>query len=126
MLPPEECDRLLGLAPVGRVAFMSNGEPLIVPVNHAFVDGMIVFKTTVGEKLAAAERQAPMSFEVDGWDTTERTGWSVIVRGTAERIYNTDVEARLEALGLVSWAKPGSAGRWVRIRPTEITGRALR
>ncbi len=126
VLSPGECDRLLGTTPVGRVAFMSKGEPLVLPVNHAYVDGAIVFRTTVGEKLAAAQRGAPMSFEIDGWDAATQTGWSVVVRGVSEAVYASGDVERYESLGLISWAAPGLEARWVRIRPSEITGRALR
>lgn len=126
VLSPEECNRLLDSTAVGRVAFMSKGEPLILPVNHALVDGTIVFRTTVGEKLDAARQRAPMSFEVDGWEPEARRGWSVVVRGTAEAVYEPAEVERLDALGLVSWAKPGVNAQWVRLRPTEISGRALR
>lgn len=105
---------------------MSKGEPLVLPVNHAYVDGAVVFRTSVGEKLAAAQRGAPMSFEVDDWDAATRSGWSVVVRGTAEVVYEPEIVERYESLGLVSWASPGHEARWVRIRPTEVTGRALR
>jgi nitroimidazol reductase NimA-like FMN-containing flavoprotein (pyridoxamine 5'-phosphate oxidase superfamily) len=125
VLSVEECNQRIQEAPVGRVAFMSKGEPLVLPVNHALVDGVIAFRTSIGEKLDAADRRAPMSFEVDDWDASGPSGWSVVVRGVAERVDEPDEIEDLEALGLVSWASPSSA-KWIRIRPTEVTGRALR
>ena len=124
VLTIDECNDRIMQAPVGRVAFMSKGDPLVLPVNHAFVNGSIVFRTSIGEKLAAADRRAPVSFEVDGWDVSGRSGWSVVVRGTAERVDDAQEVEELENLGLVSWASPNAA-KWIRIRPTEITGRSL-
>lgn len=126
VLTAAECDELLATTAVGRVAFMSAGEPLVLPVNHAFHNGAVVFRTTVGEKLAAAQRGAAMSFEIDSWDVSTQRGWSVVVRGTSGAVYDADEVAELEALGLMSWASSGLGAKWIRIRPTEITGRALR
>ena len=126
VLSPAECDGLLESSVVGRVAFISGGAPLILPVNYAYDRGAVVFRTTVGEKLAAADREEPMAFEIDGWDPATEAGWSVIVRGRSERIYDADELEHLEGLRITSWAKPGVNARWIRIRPSEVTGRALR
>ena len=126
VLSPAECHDLLDGEPVGRVAFLSSGTPLVLPVNYALDDTSIVFRTTVGEKLAAADRREQMAFEIDGWDVETQTGWSVVVRGTAERVFDDEEIARLEGLGVTSWAKPGLRARWIRLRPSEITGRAVR
>src|SRR6476469_1728102 len=79
----EECLRRLRTASVGRVAFVDQGEPVILPVNHGMDGDAVVFLTAPGSKLLAAEDEMPVAFEVDGYDSDRRAGWSVLVRGSA-------------------------------------------
>jgi len=121
----EECLERLRATPVGRLALVHAGEPLVFPVNHA-VDGVdIIFRTLWGSKLRAAEDAGTVAFEVDGYDTLTETGWSVIVKGTAEMVYEDKDTDRYDRLRLRSWADTAEAGFWVRIRPIEVTGREV-
>ena len=122
-LPFEDCLRLLASVPVGRVGFASDGELVILPVNHA-VDGQdVVFRTAAGSKLSAAEKQDVVAFEADSYDPRTRAGWSVLVTGRAEVVYEDSEVERLSGLGLQ--AGPSSVERpfWILIRPTSVTGR---
>lgn len=123
ILPFDECLRLLASVPVGRVGFIADGELIILPVNHV-VDGQCVaFRTTYGSKLSAAEGQHLASFEADHYDERTRSGWSVVVTGSAEVV---DAEAdvqRLSCRGLHPWVTAVQHPFWLRIRPTSITGR---
>jgi hypothetical protein len=81
-----------------------------------------VFTTGAGAKLSAAEIGHYVGFETDSYDPETGAGWSVVVNGLAEIVDSAEETARLDALGLKSWA--GAAGRvWVRIRPVSISGR---
>ena len=64
-------------------------------------------------------------FEPDSYDADTRTGWSVLVKGLAETIDSADEVARFDAVGLSAWGGDGSSERWVRIRPSSITGRRI-
>jgi nitroimidazol reductase NimA-like FMN-containing flavoprotein (pyridoxamine 5'-phosphate oxidase superfamily) len=123
ILPFDECLRLLASVPVGRVGFVADGEIVVLPVNHV-VDGHdVVFRTTHGSKLAAAEGQNLAAFEADYYDGQTRSGWSVLVSGRAEVI---DAEAdvrRLSRRGLHPWAAAVQHPFWIRIRPASVTGR---
>lgn len=121
----EECDRLLGSTSVGRVAFLADGDITILPVNYAYHQGTIVFRTTVGAKLEAAARHAAVAFEIDDWDEASQSGWSVLVKGVAIEVLSDDEADGLFQLGLRPWADATSRRRWVRIRPDEITGRKI-
>jgi CBS domain-containing protein/nitroimidazol reductase NimA-like FMN-containing flavoprotein (pyridoxamine 5'-phosphate oxidase superfamily) len=123
VLDLEECLKRLRSSPVGRLAFVLDGTPVILPVNHA-VDGMtVVFATTWGSKLAVAESAEPVAFEVDGIDRARRSGWSVLVKGTASRVYDSPAIERYEKLLLPSWTPPVEEVVWIAIRADEITGR---
>jgi uncharacterized protein len=125
MLPFEDCLRLLASAPVGRVGFCADGEVTVLPVNHA-VDGQdVVFRTAHGSKLSAAEGQAVVTFEADAYDPQARSGWSVLVAGRAEVVYDDAEIQRLSGLGLHPWATAVDRPFWIRIRPTAVSGRQV-
>jgi nitroimidazol reductase NimA-like FMN-containing flavoprotein (pyridoxamine 5'-phosphate oxidase superfamily) len=109
---------------VGRIGFVVDGRPLIIPVNYLADDESIVFCTAPGTKLSAIGGGAPVVFEVDDSRALYHAGWSVLVKGTALEI--TD-EARLDELRrgpLRSWATR-STEHWVCITIEEVTGRRI-
>ena len=125
VLTLEECLVHLRDEPVGRVAFVQDGDPVILPVNHA-VDGLdVVFRTTWGSKLEVARHGGNVAFEVDRYDAATHSGWSVLVSGVAEAVYDAEDSARLDALPLRSWVGTGDPTFWVRIRAEQVTGRAV-
>jgi uncharacterized protein len=123
ILEPEECEALLRTQQVGRVG-LCTGRPLVVPVVYAMLDGDVVFRTAPGEKLIAAALNRLVAFEVDQFDVSARTGWSVVVVGTAEEVVATGELARLRELDLQPWAGE-LRDRFVRIRADEISGRRV-
>jgi nitroimidazol reductase NimA-like FMN-containing flavoprotein (pyridoxamine 5'-phosphate oxidase superfamily) len=126
VLSPTECVALLARGCVGRVGFVVEGRPHVLPVNYAAdTNGVVVFRTSASSLLMAASRQN-VAFEVDGLDEAHRTGWSVCVYGAAREITDaTDpIADRLRALGVISWA-PGRRERWLAVTPQETTGRRL-
>lgn len=125
VLPPETCWELLAGSPIGRVAFVDAGDPVVFPVTHAVVGRRVVFLSEVGTKLAAASENRHVAFEVDAWDPAHRSGWSVLVRGVADVVYEDSAVAELESLRLEPWADGVQQGTWIQIRPDEVTGRRL-
>ena len=125
-LPLAECLRLLARIPVGRVGFNLDGEVVILPVNHALdSDSNVVFRSAAGSKLTAAAGQDAAVFEADDYDPISRTGWSVLVSGRAEAVYDdADIQA-LDRLGLAPWPTAVDRPYWIRIRPISITGRRI-
>jgi uncharacterized protein len=125
VLTTEQCWELIAESPVGRVAFVDAGEPVVLPITHGVHGHQIVFRSASGGKLSAAEMNAPVAFEVDGWDESTHRGWSVLVRGTAEAVYDADEIAAIRAAGSAPWMEAARTGTWVRILPNEISGRRL-
>jgi len=122
----DRCVELMESTPIGRVAFVDGaGEILALPVNFKWHEGTVVFRTLEGQKLAAAAEGKAVCFEVDQWSPEERTGWSVVVQGRAREVTNWAEVEELEGIGLVPWAKEKWKRMWVRIEPTNITGRVL-
>jgi uncharacterized protein len=123
ILPYDECLRLLGTVPVGRVSFFADGEIVVLPVTHVMDGQAPVFRTARGSKLSAAEGQVVVAFEADEYDERTRTGWSVLVNGRAHAIYEDQEIQRLSRLGLRPWLASAKHAFWIRIQPISITGR---
>jgi uncharacterized protein len=120
-----ECLRLLATVPIGRISYTRQALPAVDPVNFALYDGAIVIRTDVGGKLAAATRRTVVAFQADDLDLLLRSGWSVTVVGRCEEVTDAGDIARLDNLGLESWA-PGTRDHYIRIIPGIVTGRRLR
>lgn len=120
-----ECLRLLASVRLGRVAFMADGELVVLPVNHVLDGQDVVFRTAPGSKLSAAENQSAVTFEADDYDQGQRTGWSVLLTGRAQMVYDDAEVDALNSLGLEPWPAAVARPFWVRIRPTSITGRRV-
>lgn len=123
-LAPQECWSLLASAPVGRVGVLVNSAPEIYPVNHAVDGETIVFRTDPGTKLEAVDRSPSVCFQVDGLDLDARGGWSVLVKGKAVELDSAADLLTAAELPLSFWGS-GDKSHWVRIVPTEITGRRI-
>lgn len=125
VLPLQECMRLLGRVPVGRVAFVSRGEVVVVPVNHARDGASVVFRTGEGSIQSSAARRHVVSFEADEYDIDERTGWSVLLKGTLDLVTDDAEVDRLREHGLHPWADASGRPHWVRLTPTTVSGRRI-
>ena len=64
-----------------------------------------------------------VAFEADEYDKRTRSGWSVLVNGRAQAIYEEAEIQRLNHLGLRPWVTAADHPFWIRIRPTSISGR---
>ncbi len=125
-LTGDECRRLLRSQQVGRLAVIAGHEPRIYPVNYALDGDIIVFRTSPGTKLEAADH-ANVTFEVDELDDEERSGWSVVVHGLAEVVtdrHAADLADRTRSAAAEPWA-PGDRPFYVRIIPQKLTGRRI-
>ncbi|HVL27038.1 MAG TPA: pyridoxamine 5'-phosphate oxidase family protein [Acidimicrobiales bacterium] len=126
ILSREECFRLLASRKVGRLGFMLDDQPLVLPVNYSLVRDIVVFRTGSGAKLGAAVGHK-VAFEVDSGGEGEVTGvWSVLVQGVAE-----DITDAADALNVA--LREGAIHPWVsdvrdhyiRVIPHVISGRWL-
>lgn len=122
-LPPDECAKLLGERSVGRVAWTGPAGPTVLPVNFLVVDGEIWFRTTAHSSFANEIDDQPVAFQVDDVDDFTRSGWSVLVRGTAGVVYDADRLPRTWS-GLETWPS-GSHALHVVIEPHLFTGKRL-
>jgi nitroimidazol reductase NimA-like FMN-containing flavoprotein (pyridoxamine 5'-phosphate oxidase superfamily) len=119
----EHCWKAIESAELGRLAVVDPEHgPRIFPLNFAVDGTAILFRTAPGSKLDALTHNSEVAFEIDEFD--DEAAYSVVVSGRAERLESpTEIEAA-EALPLHPWI-PTLKLRWVRIRPTEVTGRVF-
>ena len=122
-LTVEECMAKLSQTFLGRLAYVVEGHPRILPVNHAYRDGAVVFRTGYGPLIEAVHGN-PVAYEVDDYDLTDHSGWSVVVQGIAEEVWREPDLDEVRALPLRPWA-PGDRDHYIRIVPTAITGRRI-
>jgi nitroimidazol reductase NimA-like FMN-containing flavoprotein (pyridoxamine 5'-phosphate oxidase superfamily) len=124
LLDEEECHALLAAGTIGRVGTTIGALPVILPVNYAYVDGAVVFRTGDGTKLRASKGGSVIAFEVDAYDAVARRGWSVLVVGRADVVTDDGDLERLRSLGLAPWAN-GERTTYVRLHPEMLTGRRI-
>jgi len=124
-LSQETCLRLLREGTVGRIAFVSDGDPLILPVNYRLAEPpsgpLVAIRTQPGTVI----EQAPSSvaFEIDAIDAVHHEGWSVLVRGELLHANPTSEKFR-ELYEPSSWLADRES--WLLVDPWAITGRQLR
>lgn len=120
-VPLDECMQLVASLSVGRIAVAAAGDaPLVVPVTYVVHEGTVVFRTGPTTEVARLLGN-PVSFQVDVIDSFHRSGWSVLIRGTAAEI---DAEAQ-DDVAVQPWVG-GDRSRWIRVVPTTVTGRRIR
>jgi nitroimidazol reductase NimA-like FMN-containing flavoprotein (pyridoxamine 5'-phosphate oxidase superfamily) len=109
---------------VGRVAFIVDGRPKIMPVNYLAERDVLVFCTGEGTKLSTLRGGAAVAFEVDDSRPFDHSGWSVVVEGTASEITDPEELKWLRRGPLKSWAVPPTA-HWIRVTYEQVSGRRI-
>ena len=116
---------LLMSTSVGRIGFVIDGQPYVLPVNYvANTDAKIVLRASETGILARIAGRT--AFEVDGYDARRRTGWSVLILGDMQDITTSRAprHVHLRNLALNPWAA-GARGRWLMITAQQLTGRRV-
>jgi uncharacterized protein len=119
-----ECLSLLADGVIGRVIFTDHALPTVQPVNFVLDGEEIIFRTANGSKLAAAARNAVVAFQLDEFDTTARSGWTVLGVGEAYEVVDPARLAELADLQPDPWVREHDA-HTLSIPLTIITGRRL-
>lgn len=118
----DRCMELLATQSIGRLGFIRDGHPEVLPLNYRWQLGAVILRIGYGSLLETVHRHS-VAFEVDGADEQDNR-WSVVIRGQAEEVWQADEIAELDTLGLRPWA-PGKKDHYVRILPTRISGRII-
>ena len=118
-----ECRDLMGSTMVGRVGFVDEDGPVVLPVNYVLDGNTVLFCTSAANTIGRHLDSATVAFEVDEVDDFTQSGWSVLVRGVASFVA-VDELVRDEGLRPFTWAD-GVRTLVVRITPVSVSGRRL-
>ena len=122
----EACLRLLAGHEVGRLVVVAGGTPSVFPVNYGLDGAEIVFRSDPGTKVDAGLR-GPVCLEIDAFDRSTRSGWSVVATGRLEEVtpYDSVDSQKVRQLPVQPWVG-GTKSHWLRLVPHRITGRRIR
>jgi len=123
-LDADECWRLIATQGIGRVAFVVDGEPAVLPVTFALAPPLVVFRTAAGSAFDRLVRDIEVAFEVDCADPAYHSGWSVVGRGVARGLEGRLSPAELSSLQLRPWGLQVAPG-WIGVELRELTGRRI-
>ena len=129
-LDEAECLRLIASGGIGRIGFSGRYGPTVMPVNYQLYEGTIVFRTAQDSatdedlRTGIANAEYKVAFEIDDFDSAARTGWSVLIQGSAHHVESEDERASVAGVGAEPWAG-GDRELFLRITPTRITGRRV-
>lgn len=123
ILSATECWDLLKSVALGRIVTTVDNTSHIFPINFVVQNRSVLFRTAEGTKLVSSAINNNVVFEADDHDVVE--GWSVIVRGVARTVRTAEDLAEAERAELLPWTATTKT-HWVRVLPTQITGRRFR
>ena len=121
----KSCRELIRRGGVGRIVFSEARGPVALPVNFRIVDDSVIFRTAPLPELTSSLPMENVSFEVDHIDEALAEGWSVLISGHAHVIVDPSELQTAQAAGVTPWAG-GERDIYVRIVPTEVSGRRIR
>jgi len=122
-MPARECRSLMGSTSVGRVAFVDEDGPTVLPVNYVLDGDTVLFRTSPANTIGRHLAFATVAFEVDEFDDYTQSGWSVLVRGIATFVPYEELAQDDQPLPY-PWAD-GRRPLVVRVTPRSVTGRRL-
>ena len=124
-LSQSECRARLGEHEVGRIALLTPDGPQVIPVNYALVDEAVVFRTSPLTLVATYGREAKIAFEVDHIDRATKAGWSVLVRGTTEPVFDIGAIEHIRRIWEpASWAD-GARNLFIKLTIDDVSGRRI-
>ncbi len=125
-LPESECRELLSTTTVGRIAFVNDEGQQLVPVNFAFIEDAIYFRTLPDGFLSQLARgNQDVAFGVDHHQDVYRDGWNVTVKGTVGQVEDrATINTVLSHRRLKPWAG-GVRPMVMRVSVNAIEGRKV-
>ncbi|VXC22447.1 Pyridoxamine 5'-phosphate oxidase family protein [Arthrobacter sp. 9AX] len=117
-----ECWKHLRSTSLCRIAFTHGDTVEIFPVNYVPSNGTLLVRTGGGPKLEAAAGRQVVSLEADGLNQYGTIAWSVVVKGHAAVVDDTEEIQDAAEAGLSPW-QAGAKNSLIRVTPEEVTGR---
>lgn len=124
-LSEDECWELLASAGVARVGISVDGRIDVLPVNHTVVGRHVAWLSGAGTKLGVAAAEETIALEADSIEETAKTGWSVVVHGTARIVTDPDLKQRLFDAEKTPWSAADQRTIWIEVAEPTISGRRV-
>ncbi|MDQ2876842.1 MAG: pyridoxamine 5'-phosphate oxidase family protein [Actinomycetota bacterium] len=95
-LTRDECLRMVGSAPFGRIVFTVGALPAVQPVAHLLDGAQIIIRARLGAAISSAVHGSGtiVAYQADRIDPVQRAGWSVVIIGRAHRVTSEAQAAR--------------------------------
>jgi nitroimidazol reductase NimA-like FMN-containing flavoprotein (pyridoxamine 5'-phosphate oxidase superfamily) len=119
-----ECLDLLPAKQVGRLAYVTDDGPRIVPLNYITTPDSVVVRTLAYGEVARSALDQRVAFQIDDIDEFRQAGWSVLVVGTAKLVSVEELKQILYVGAPEPWAG-GPRTLFLRIPMTTVTGRQV-
>ena len=124
-LPHHQCESLVRSGTAGRIALCTPEGPYLVPVNYSVVDDSVVIRTAADSFLADHAHGERVAFEVDQFDYENHQGWSVVARGTAQRVDNVRELSHIMAVWEPRPWPDGPRPVFLKVPWHQLTGKRL-
>jgi nitroimidazol reductase NimA-like FMN-containing flavoprotein (pyridoxamine 5'-phosphate oxidase superfamily) len=79
-----ECLELLTAKSVGRIAYVGDTGPRILPVNYILAEDCVIFRTVPDGEIFRHALNSNCAFEIDETEEFFESGWSVVAVGRLE------------------------------------------
>ena len=119
-----ECLEFLPTKKVGRLGYVTDDGPRIVPLNYTTTPDSIVVRTLPYGEVARSAVDHQIAFQIDDIDEFLQTGWSVLVVGTAKLVSVEELKQILQEGAPEPWAG-GPRTLFLRIPMTTVNGRLV-
>jgi uncharacterized protein len=125
-LTVDECRALLVThrPRLGRLAFVADDWPLVLPMNYTLDGDVVYFRTAAGRKFFAASRRPRVTFQVDHVDEVWEDGWSLLAFGWLRMVEDPSELARVRHLPLRPWAG-GDKPHFLALDIDSLSGRRI-
>ena len=121
-LTRDECLRIVGSVPFGRIVFTARALPAVQPVAHLVSGTQIIIRARLGAAISSAVHGSGtiVAYQADLIDPVRRAGWSVVIVGRAHRVTSEAQAARYRE-ALPSWID-GEMDEVIAIDTDLVTG----
>ena len=119
-----ECLELLAAKSVGRIAYVGDTGPRILPVNYIVGDDCVIFRTVPDGEISRHALSSNCAFEIDETDEFFESGWSVVAVGRLELATEDDF-ARMRYGRLPEPWAAGNRSMFVRLTCEHLSGRRV-
>jgi nitroimidazol reductase NimA-like FMN-containing flavoprotein (pyridoxamine 5'-phosphate oxidase superfamily) len=126
VLDEAACIELLKSQSVGRMGFVDDKGPMVLPVNIRFVERngphWVVVRTNKDTDILKAATTR-VAIEIDHIDVAQKDAWSVVARGELQRLSDDEAQDLFDHFDPGPWLS--ERDEWLIVRCDLLTGRRV-